>query len=34
MPDQTPPELETQILEMTKRYPAYRDLRLSDQLKW
>lgn len=33
MPNQTPPELETQILEMTERYPTYSYLRISDQLK-
>lgn len=33
MPNQTPPELETQILEMTERYPVYSYLRISDQLK-
>ena len=33
MPNQTPPELEAQILEMTERYPAYSYLRISDQLK-
>jgi len=33
MPNQTPPELEMQILEMTERYPTYSYLRISDQLK-
>jgi len=33
MPNQTPPELEAQILEMTERYPTYSYLRISDQLK-
>lgn len=33
MPNQTPPELETQILEITERYPTYSYLRISDQLK-
>lgn len=33
MPNQTPPELEVQILEMTERYPTYSYLRISDQLK-
>src|SRR5690348_17396964 len=33
MPNQTPPELEAQILEMTERYPPYSYLRISDQLK-
>jgi Homeodomain-like domain len=33
MPNQTPPELEAQILEMTGRYPTLSYLRLSDQLK-
>ena len=32
MPNQTPPELEAQILEMTERYPTYSYLRISDQL--
>jgi transposase len=33
MPNQTPPELEAKILEMTERYPAMSYLRLSSQLK-
>jgi Helix-turn-helix domain len=33
MLNQTPPELEAQILEMTERYPTYSYLRISDQLK-
>jgi hypothetical protein len=33
MPNQTPPELEAQILEMTGRYPTLSYVRLSDQLK-
>ena len=33
MPNQTPPELEAQILEMTERYPVYSYIRISDQLK-
>jgi transposase len=33
MPNQTPPELEAQILEMTERYPTYSYLRIRDQLK-
>lgn len=33
MPNQTPPELESQILEMTERYPTYSYIRISDQLK-
>jgi hypothetical protein len=33
MPNQTPPELEAQILDMTERYPTYSYLRISDQLK-
>jgi hypothetical protein len=33
MPNQTPPELEAQILEMTERYPSYSYLRISDQWK-
>jgi len=33
MPNQTPPELEAQILEMTERYPTYSYIRISDQLK-
>ena len=33
MPNQTPPELEAQILEMTERYPVYSYVRISDQLK-
>jgi transposase InsO family protein len=33
MPNQTPPELEAQIVEMTGRYPTYSYLRISDQLK-
>ena len=33
MPNQTPPELETHILDMTERYPTYSYLRISDQLK-
>ena len=32
-PNQTPPELEAQILKMTGRYPTYSYLRISDQLK-
>jgi len=33
MPNQTPPELERQILAMTEQYPTYSYLRLADQLK-
>jgi len=33
MPNQTPPELETKILEMTEQYPAYSYIRISQQLK-
>jgi len=33
MPNQTPPELERQILTMTEQYPTYSYLRLADQLK-
>lgn len=33
MPNQTPPELERQILAMTEQYPTYSCLRLADQLK-
>ena len=33
MPNQTPPELEAQVLATTQRYPAYSYLRISDQLK-
>jgi transposase InsO family protein len=33
MPNQTPPELEAQILEMSARYPTYSYVRISDQLK-
>jgi len=33
MPNQTPPELEKQILEMTARYPTYSYLRISGQLR-
>jgi transposase InsO family protein len=33
MPNQTPPETEAQILEMTERYPTYSYLRISGQLK-
>jgi Integrase core domain/Homeodomain-like domain len=33
MPNQTPPELEAQILAMTERYPTFSYVRLSDQLK-
>lgn len=33
MPNQTPPELERQILGMTEQYPTYSYLRLADQLK-
>lgn len=33
MPNQTPPELEQQILAMTEQYPTYSYLRLADQLK-
>jgi transposase len=32
-PNQTPPEREAQILEMTEHYPTYSYLRISDQLK-
>lgn len=33
MPNQTPPELEAKILEMTEQYPAYSYIRISQQLK-
>lgn len=33
MPNQTPPQLERQILEMTERYPSYSYVRLSGQLR-
>jgi transposase InsO family protein len=33
MPNQTPPELEGKILEMTERYPTYSYLRISQQLR-
>lgn len=33
MPNQTPPELERQVLAMTEQYPTYSYLRLADQLK-
>lgn len=33
MPNQTPPELERQILAMTEQYPTYSYVRLADQLK-
>lgn len=33
MPNQTPPELEAKILEVTERYPAYSYIRISQQLK-
>jgi len=33
MPNQTPPELEQKILEMTERYPTFSYLRLSQQLR-
>mgnify|MGYP001620049582 CR=1 FL=1 len=33
MPNQTPPELEQKILEMTEQYPAYSYLRISQQLR-
>ena len=33
MPNQTPTELEAQILEMTERYPTYSYLRISHHLK-
>lgn len=33
MPNQTPPELEKQILEMTTRYPTYSYVRISGQLR-
>jgi transposase len=33
MPNQTPPELERQILEMTQRYPTTSYVRISDQLR-
>jgi hypothetical protein len=32
MPNQTPPELERQILEMTEQYPTYSYLRVAGQL--
>jgi transposase InsO family protein len=33
MPNQTPPELEARILEMTTEYPTDRDVRIADQLQ-
>lgn len=33
MPNQTPPELERQILQMTEQYPTYSYVRLANQLK-
>ena len=33
MPNQTPPELEQQILQMTEPYPTYSYVRLANQLK-
>jgi hypothetical protein len=33
MPNQTPPELEAKILEMTKHYPTMSYPRMSSQLK-
>ena len=33
MPNQTPPELERQILEMTEQYPTYSYIRISSQLR-
>lgn len=33
MPNQTPPELEAKILEMTQEYPTYSYLRIAEQLK-
>jgi transposase len=33
MPNQTPPELEQKILEMTERYPSYSYLRIGQQLR-
>jgi len=33
MPNQTPPELEARILEMTTQYPNYSYIRISGQLK-
>ena len=33
MPNQTPPELEARILEMTEQYPSYSYLRISQQLR-
>jgi transposase len=33
MPNQTPPELEQKILEMTERYPTFSYLRISQQLR-
>ena len=33
MPNQTPPELEAKILEMTERYPTYSYVRISQQLR-
>ena len=33
MPNETPPELEQKILEMTERYPTYSYLRISQQLR-
>ncbi len=33
MPNETPPELERKILEMTERYPTYSYLRISQQLR-
>ena len=33
MPNQTPPELERQILDMTEKYPTYSYMRISGQLR-
>jgi hypothetical protein len=33
MPNQIPPELEKQILDMTAQYPTYSYLRISQQLR-
>src|SRR5579883_2107999 len=33
MPNQTPPELEAKILEMTEQYPTYSYIRISQQLR-
>src|SRR2546422_123364 len=33
MPNQTPPELEARLLEMTAEYPTYSYVRIADQLK-